>query len=95
MFGKELLCGTGFNLPNNQSNFHAVRWVKDEMHVFRHYDITKYFELMLLASKVKKINQDLLGSVIGKAWQISITIERYKTRGIKIIKVAEPGHGQI
>ena len=87
MFSKELFCRTGFNLPNNQSNFHAIGRKKDYMHMFRHNDIAKYFELMLHSSKVKKVNQDLLCSVIGKAWQVSVAIERYKTGSIEIIKV--------
>ena len=95
MFCKEPLCGTGFDLSNNQAKFHAVGWVKDEMHMFRHNDIAKYFELMLHSSKVKKVNQDLLCPVIGKAWQVSVTIEGYKTRGIEIIKVPQSGHSQI
>jgi len=95
MFSKELLCGTGFNLSNNQTKFHAVGWVKDEMHMVWHNNITKYFKSMLLSSKVKKVNQDLFGSVIGKAWQILVTIERYKTSGIEIIKVPYSGHARI
>lgn len=95
IFGKELLCRSRFDFSNNQTDFHTVGRMKNQMHMFRHNDITKYFELVLLASNLKKINQDFLGSVIGKAWQVAVTIERYKTSSIEIIKVLQSGHGRL
>jgi len=58
------------------------------------------FKLVLEGIVVLSHPQTSLGvppgcSVNGKAWQVSVTVERYKTRGIEIIKVPQSGHSQI